>query len=203
MSFGRLFRLRKLPRWLATLAGGEGAEILEFAISLPLLLVVVVGVFDFGSAFTVKQKLGNVALQGARVASNQPTTDLSLNGTCGAPASICSIRDVVENNLVASALNDCGLGAATGVAGGPLIWTFTSNAGCAGTLTLTIDRGYIYTATLPNPPFQANYTIEGTKLTLSYPYRWQFNRVVPFVAPSANYPATSQINSVAIMQNLN
>ena len=73
----------------------------------------------------------------------------------------------------------------------------------AGPLTLTIERGYTYAAVLPNPPFQANYTIEATRLTLNYPYRWQFNRVAPLVAPGANYPAVSQINSVAIMQNLN
>lgn len=187
----------------ANLRRDEGAEILEFAISLPLLIVVAVGVFDFGSAFTVKQKVGNVVLQGARVASNQPTTDLSLNGACGAPASICSVRDVVESNLVASKLNDCGLGTAGGAPSGSLSWTFTANTGCGGTLTLKIERGYIYTATLPDPPFQANYTIEGTRVTLNYPYRWQFNRVAPLIAPGANYPATTQINSVAIMQNLN
>ncbi len=187
----------------ANLRGNEGAEILEFAVSLPLLIVVAVGVFDFGTAFTVKQKVGNIAAQGARVASNQPTADLSLNGACSAPASICSVRDVVESNLVASKLNDCGLGAAPGAASGSLSWTFTANAGCGGTLTLKIERGYIYTATLPNPPFQANYTIEGTRVTLNYPYRWQFNRVAPLIAPGATYPATTQISSVAIMQNLN
>ena len=187
----------------AKLGGSEGAEILEFAISLPLLLVVVVGVFDFGTAFTVKQKLGNTALQGARVASNQPTADLSLAGGCNAPASICSVRDVVDKNLVASALNDCGLATANGAPGAALTWTFTTTGTCAGPLTLTIERGYTYAAVLPNPPFQANYTIEATRLTLNYPYRWQFNRVAPLVAPGANYPAVSQINSVAIMQNLN
>ncbi len=213
MSLAGIVRLRGLvERWFfarafsgrwANLRGSEGAEILEFAISLPLLIVVAVGVFDFGSAFTVKQKVGNITLQGARVASNQPTTDLSLNGACGAPASICSVRDVVEANLVASKLNDCGLGGVAGGSSGSLAWTFTANAGCGGTLTLKIERGYVYTATLPNPPFQANYTIEGTRVTLSYPYRWQFNRVAPLIAPGANYPATTQINSVAIMQNLN
>ncbi|MGA9811464.1 MAG: TadE/TadG family type IV pilus assembly protein [Terriglobales bacterium] len=186
------------------LRGNEGAEILEFAISLPLLIVVAVGVFDFGTAFTVKQKVGNIALQGARVASNQPTADLSLNGACGAPASICSVRDVVESNMVASKLNDCGLAGVAGAPSGSLSWTFTANAGCGGTLTLKIERGYVYTATLPSPPFQAgNYSIEGTRVTLNYPYRWQFNRVAPLIAPGANYPATTQINSVAIMQNLN
>ena len=103
----RLASLWSSKLGFAKLGGSEGAEILEFAISLPLLLVVVVGVFDFGTAFTVKQKLGNTALQGARVASNQPTADLSLAGGCNAPASICSVRDVVDKNLVASALNDC------------------------------------------------------------------------------------------------
>jgi Flp pilus assembly protein TadG len=203
VALGRIFRVRLFSARWTNLWGDEGAEILEFAISLPLLLVVAVGVFDFGTAFTVKQKLGNVALQGARVASNQPTADLSLAAGCGAPASICSVRDVVENNLVASRLNDCGLGTANGAGSGPLSWTFTANTGCGGTLTLKIERGYVYTATLPAPPFQANYTIEGTRVTLSYPYRWQFNRVVPFIAPGANYPAISQINSIAIMQNLN
>ena len=200
------FSARSVCGRLANLWGSEGAEILEFAISLPLLLVVTVGVFDFGSAFAVKQKLANVALQGARVASNQPTTDLSLAAACGAPASVCSVRDVVETDLVASKLNDCGLGTVNGAGSGPLAWTFTANTGCGGTLTLIVERGYVYTATLPlpAPPFQAgNYTIEGSKVSLSYPYRWQFNRVVPFIAPGANYPATTQINSVAIMQNLN
>jgi Flp pilus assembly protein TadG len=197
------FSIQSLGARLAKLTGNEGSEILEFAISLPLLLVVAVGVFDFGSAFTVKQKVGNIALQGARFASNQPTTDLSLAGACGAPASICSVRDVMDANLVASKLNDCGLGTVNGAGAGTLAWTFTANAGCGGTLTLTIERGYVYTATLPAPPFQANYTIEGTRVTLSYPYQWQFNRVAPLIAPGANYPATTQINSVATMQNLN
>ena len=200
----RSFSVRALSGVWANIRGNEGAEILEFAISLPLLIVVAVGVFDFGSAFTVKQKVGIIAQQGARVASNQPTTDLSLTGGCGAPASICSVRDVVEANLVASKLNDCGLGTVNGAGSGALAWTFTANTGCGGTLTLIIERGYIYTATLPSPPFQAgNYTMEGTRVTLNYPYRWQFNRVAPLIAPGANYPATTQISSVAIMQNLN
>ena len=220
MSEERISLKFSLARWWAKLRGNEGAEILEFAISLPLLLVVAVGVFDFGSAFTLKQKLSNVALQGSRFASNQPTTDLwppVVPSTCGAaPASICAVRDVVEGNLVTSGVNDCGLGVATNSTPGThynptlapnpavaLAWYFDAAAGCAGTLTLTIERGVAYSTTLPSPPFQAgNYTIEGTKVTLSYPYRWQFGRVIPLVAPGPSY-LPSQINSIAIMQNLN
>jgi hypothetical protein len=183
-----------------------GAEIAEFAVSIPLLAVFVVGIFDFGSAFTVKQKISNVALQGARVAANQPSNDLSATGTCGAPPpSVCAVRDVVASTLAASKLNDCGLAGATGaVTGTALAWTFTPNTGCSGTLTLTIERGYHYNANLPSPPFQtAVYTVEASRVTVQYPYRWQFSRVIPVLVRGAQYPSTSAITSVAVMQNLN
>ena len=39
------------------LKDASGAEMVEFVVSLPLIIVTVVGVFDFGSAFVVRQKL--------------------------------------------------------------------------------------------------------------------------------------------------
>jgi hypothetical protein len=199
----RMDAARWRGRWTSLLAESKGSQIVEFAVSLPLLMVLIVGTFDFGSAFTVKQKLAYAAREGARVASNQPTTDLSLSGPpCNAPASVCAIRDVVDQNLVAGKVNDCGLTSANATATPPLAWTFTANTNCPGTLTLTIDRGYTYTATL-TAPFQAAYTIEGTKVTLSYPYKWQFNKVIIFLAPGATYAGVSQITSFGLMQNLN
>ena len=207
-----IFPLQKLGEWLrrnirlGLLKDTRGAEMVEFVVSLPLIIVTVVGVFDFGSAFEVRHKLSNAALQGARVASNQPTTDLSdASGSCSAPASICALRDVIDSTLVESRLNDCGLASANAAPAGTLSWKFTANsAPCPGTLTLTINRGFTYDTTLPSPPFNSgNYRIEGTKVTLSYPYKWEFNKVIGFVAPGAAYASTSQITSVAVMQNLN
>jgi len=109
---------------------------------------------------------------------------------------------VVDQNLLAGKVNDCGLAGANATATPPLAWSFTPNTNCAGTLTLTIDRGYTYTATLA-APFPPAYTIEGTKVTLSYPYKWQFNKVIVFVAPGATYAGVSQITSFGLMQNLN
>ena len=177
----------------------------EFVVSLPLIIVTVVGVFDFGSAFVVRQKLSNAALQGARVASNQPTTDLSnASGSCSAPASICALRDVIDSTLTDSRLNDCGLASANG-SGAAFTWTFTANTNCPGTLTLTIERGYVYTpaAALPTPFDSGSYGIEGTRVTISYPYKWEFNKVIGLVVPGSTYSPTSQINSVGVMQNLN
>ena len=73
---------------------------------LPLLVVFVVGIFDFGGAFDLKQKLNNIAREGARFASSLPTTDLDAIGT---PPSITAIRDLVVSHLQAARLNDCGL----------------------------------------------------------------------------------------------
>ena len=176
----------------------EGSQIVEFAVSLPLLVVFVVGIFDFGSAFTLKQKIENAALGAARIAASQPTRDLSV---AGCPESVCAIRDAVANGFAASKVNACGLGSATPVRSG-LTWTFTANTGCPDTLTLAINRGHTYPATLASP-FVANYTIEATKVTISYPYRWQFSNVIKLVSPGANYAGTSQITSVAVVQNVN
>jgi len=200
---------------LARLRDTSGAEIVEFVVSLPLLMVAVVGIFDFGSAFIVRQKVSTAALHGARVASNQPTSDLSTaGGPCSAPSSVCALRDVIDTTLTESRLNDCGLAAAGASAGpGALTWTFTANTGCPGTLTLKIERGCVLgaptcapttSATLPSPPFSSgNYWIEATRITISYPYKWEFNKVIGLLVPGANYASTSQITSVSIMQNLN
>ncbi len=59
-------------RWwkAAFLADTSGSQLLEFAVALPLLVVFVVGIFDFGGAFNLKQKLNNIAREGARFASS-------------------------------------------------------------------------------------------------------------------------------------
>lgn len=183
-------------------AGDEGSQIVEFAVALPLLVVLVVGIFDFSSAFNLKQKIHNGALLAARIGASQPTRDLSTTGNCNAPESICAIRDAVANSLTAAKVNACGLDTAAATPGANLTWTFTANSGCPGTVTLTVERGYTYTATL-SPPFQTNYTIEATRATLSYPYRWQFSGVIRLVASNATYPGSSQIQSVAVVQNGN
>jgi len=200
-------RLRNSARRLfARFVGSDGAEIVEFVVSLPLIMVTVVGIFDFGTAFVVRQKISNAALQGARVAANQPMTDLSNSGgSCGGPSSICALRDVIDTTLRESKLNDCGLSGAPATAGpGTLGWTFTTQGSCPANLVLTINRGLTYDTTLPSPPFPAgNYRVEGTQVSISYPYRWEFNKVIGLLVPGAAYASTSQINVAGVMQNLN
>lgn len=57
--------LKKDPRRLKS---ERGAALLETALTLPLLLLIAVGIFDFGRAYQTWQVLTNAAREGARVA---------------------------------------------------------------------------------------------------------------------------------------
>ncbi len=182
----------------------QGAELVEFAVCLPLLVVLVVGVYDFGTAFTLKHKLNSAAEEGAKVGSRlvMPATWPNTNGGCGAPASICAVRDVVDSTLVASNVNDCGLATSGAVPGPSLTWTFTAN--CPAPMSLKIERGVVIpNAIVLSPPFSSTpYTTEATRVTLTYPYSWQFNRVIRILSPSSNYLG-STITAQTTMLNIN
>jgi Flp pilus assembly protein TadG len=185
-------------RWwrAALLADASGSQLLEFAVALPLLVVFVVGIFDFGEAFNVKQKLNNMSREGARFASALPTNDLDAIGT---PASVTAIRDLVESHLQAGRMNDCGLAGQAGVNGPILTWTYTAaGGGCPAPLVLTIDRSYSFPTVIGGNTFN----VISTRVNLQYPYRWQFNRVIGLMAPGAVYPGVSQITTEAIVPNM-
>ena len=54
----------------------EGSALVEFAIALPLLVVFIVGIYDFSGAFNQKQKIEQAAQEGAIVAGAQPMNDI-------------------------------------------------------------------------------------------------------------------------------
>lgn len=164
----------------ATLRDCEASALAEFAVALPLLVVLVYGIFDFGGAFTLKEKLSNAAREGARLASSEPTNDLDSS----TPATITNVRALVDAYLVAASINDCGLNT-TAVAANlsTLTWTYTtSGGGCPAPLVLTINRS------VPLPPGNAGtVTTICTNVSLTYAYQWHFNSVIQLVAPGANY----------------
>ena len=183
----------------------RASQIVEFAFTIPLLVVFVVGIFDFGSAFAVKQKLANAVREATRIAASQPSSDLSntpLSGGCGAPASICAVRDAVDFYLTSGRVNDCGLSAANSPTQTGLAWTFTTTGSCSGTLTLTINRGVTYTVALTTP-YTSNLMVDASSVQLSYPYKWQFNTVITLLVPGASYAASTQLTATSVMQNLN
>src|SRR5580704_6395516 len=114
-----LWRTRAFRRlW----ADDRASQIVEFALSLPLLVLFVVGIFDFSGAISLKQKLTNAAREAARVAAADPTNDLA-NGAGVPPVSVIDAFYVVDNYLISEKLNDCGLSTALPTqTGGTLTW---------------------------------------------------------------------------------
>lgn len=182
------------------LRGTEGVQIVELAIVLPLLMVLLVGIFDFGNAFNLKQKLTNAARAAARLGSSAPTNDLNSGGT---PNSITSIRNFVDDSLVAQGVNECSLVRTGGTQSSPqLLWTFTATGnGCpAPGMTLIIDRSCCAAGVLTagSPPVQ----VISTHIQISYSYKWTFENVIGLIAPGSIYPGVSQISTDAYVPNL-
>jgi Flp pilus assembly protein TadG len=177
------------------LQGIAAAALIEFAVALPLLVVLVVGIFDFGGAFNLKQELNNAVREGARFGAAQPTNDLLNNGT---PPSVDAVRYLVASYLQAARINACGLDtmAAPGNQSGPMTWTYSAT-GCTPALVLTIQRPCIGSSC----PSSLGAYVPYTNVMISYPYQWHFNNVIQLLFPGARYTLNS-ITTNATVANL-
>jgi TadE-like protein len=156
-------------------ARDRGSQIVEFALSVPVLVLFVIGIFDFSGALALKHKLTNAAREGARVAAADPATDFNDS----LPVSVSDAFQAVDNYLLSEQVNDCGLSSAAAPAGVALQWIYTANTGCPGGsspgLTLKINRGCVSKQTMTLGQSGANVDLVGTCVTIVYPYVWQFN----------------------------
>lgn len=187
-----------IPRFraLATLGRGwtdeRASQIVEFALSLPLLVLFVVGIFDFSGAVSLKQKLTNAVREGARVAAADPANDL---GNATVPASVADAFQVVDNYLVSENIAPCGISVGTFTATG-LTWVFTatgSPCGATAALVLTINRGCIQKVNAVN--------LVGTCVTIQYPYKWQFGSVSSLVGGKFAGPTSLTTTAMAFNEN--
>jgi len=190
----------------------HAAQLVEFAVSLPLLVLFVVGIFDFSGAFTLKQKLTNVAREASRIAAADPANDLGSTFTAGtAPISVVDAFKVVKNYLTVNHLYDCGVTAGSVSPLGSLTWRYkvTPTSGSPCGITLTINRGYVFPANSTTPPLPScasqtvtsQTAIVGTCVSIEYAYAWKFGRVSTYFGPSTSLPA--QIGGVAVAMNEN
>lgn len=188
----------------------HASQLVEFAVALPLLVVFVVGIFDFSGAFTLKQKLTNAARDGARVAAADPANDLKGFST-PVPASVIDAFLAVHNDLLANNINDCGipLGTAPTTNTG-LTWTYLGTTNCPpGGLTITINRGYYFpltgaalpSASCTSQPAGAQTAVIGTCVSIQYSYQWRFGRAASLLGTTATLPP--QITAIAVALNEN
>ncbi|MCU1301867.1 MAG: pilus assembly protein [Candidatus Sulfotelmatobacter sp.] len=181
-------------------ADDDAVQILEFALTLPLLVVFVVGIFDFSGALSLKQKLTNAAREGARVAAADPANDLS--DTSGTPASVIDALQVVDKYLFSENIYDCGLTSALPArSGSTLTWVSTATTGCGSTppngIKLTINRGFV--TKLQNTSTE----VVSTQVTIQYAYKWRFSSVISLLVPRSTYASTSYITTSATVFNEN
>jgi len=187
-----MLRFRILHRGTVSLLREvQGAALLEFAITLPLLVVFVVGIFDFSGAFNQKQKIEQAAQEGAIIAGAQPMSDIaSANGN---PDSLQPVVTAVFNSLAASGVLPKGTCAPpVRPTHSNLKWKYTIS-GCPDDLTITIDRGWVSASSSP--------AAVGTMVTVAYPYHWRFNSVIQLLFPGAGYAAITNLAESAKVHN--
>ena len=193
--------LRTWPYRAASLLGDtQGAAILEFAVALPILVVFVVGIYDFSSAFNQKQKIAQAAQEGAILAASQPMSDIA-QGAGTNPPSLQGVTTAIYNSLLGDGVlpsGGCPVPGAPTVSG--LTWTYTiacSVGGITDNLVVTINRGSISTATTP-----VTIGTVGTVVTVQYTYYWQLNRVIQLLFPGGTgYAPTTLLTEASTVHN--
>jgi Flp pilus assembly protein TadG len=193
---------RSMDRAMARLTSTEGSAILEFAITIPLLVVFVVGIYDFSGAFNQKQKIEQAAQEGAIAAGGGQTTDIYSGN--GSPDSLIPVVTAVFNSLTGSNVIPSGTCTPPGgvAPAGGVAWTYTIS-GCSGAypsdnLIITINRGWVIAGATGT---SATPSIVGTKVTVTYPYHWRFNSVIQLLIPGATYQAITNVTESANVHN--
>ena len=185
-------RLTTLLRRLADRT--EGAELLEFSLILPFLLVMLVGVIDFGGAWALKDKLAGAAREGARVAVAE-FNDTNNPQCAGTPCSVQAAASAVTTYLTNAGVNTCGFDpSTTAPAAGTFTWTYTASS-CANPWTIVVERAVPVTSNGTNAMC--------TRVTLSFPYSWNFGSVMGLMVGANSFGTTITLNSAEIMTNLN
>ena len=168
-----------------------GSALIEFAIVLPLLVVFLVGIYDFSGAFNQKQKIEHAAQEGAVVAGAQSMADL--DPAIANPVSLQAVTQVIFNSLSAgNVLPQGGCAAPVGGWLSGLKWQYTVSC-VPDTLTIEIDRGWVPTGVVPPTTLSV-----GTQVIVSYPYHWRFNSVIQLLIPGTSYtpPVLSETATV-------
>ena len=188
-------RLRIPHRGRFTLLKNEqGSALLEFAIVLPLLVVFVVGIYDFSGAFNQKLKMEQAAQEGAIVAGAQPMSDIQTDNTN--PDSLQPVVVAVFNSLAAGGFmpnantgGGCIMPPPIPVhAPGTLKWVYAIS-GCSSVRRRSTDHHHQPRIGRPAAPPMA----VTTAVTVEYPYHWRFNSVIQLLIPGRKLCAENSV----------
>lgn len=184
-------------RWLTVET--SGSQLLEFALSLPFLVVILIGIIDFGQAYNTKHIMVNAAREAARIVVSNPLSDSSCttgwNGPSppsGTPCSITAAADDVGQYLNNAGMNLGACLSSSTPANTGVVWTYSCNG-----VTLIINKGYVVTGGA------GGLAVSSTQVTLSYPFTWTFGYVLQLLVPGSSGPTGTQtLTTHVVMQNL-
>jgi Flp pilus assembly protein TadG len=112
----------KAPQQAAREKRQRGAALLEAAFTIPMLLLIAVGIFEFGRAYQVKQVLTNAAREGARYAVTPNSVEATTKGL---------VSRYMKNGGVPGCTDDATcttyVSVTSGTVGTVPVWTVTVN----------------------------------------------------------------------------
>jgi Flp pilus assembly protein TadG len=174
-------------------SGEAGTELLELALILPFLLVMLVGVVDFGEAWALKDKLAGAARDAARVAVADFNDTTNPQCPAATPCSVQAAASAAVTILNNANVNTCGLDpSTTAPAAGAFTWTYT--AACTNPLTIKVERAV--------PELVDGTTSLCTRVTLTYPFKTNFANVAGLLG-NHSVTGTITLSSAEMMANLN
>jgi Flp pilus assembly protein TadG len=78
----------------------KGAALLEAAITVPIILLISVGIFEFGRAYQTQQVLTNASREGARIAVLEGTSDADIRTRVGQYLKGGGLKTLTDANIV-------------------------------------------------------------------------------------------------------
>jgi Flp pilus assembly protein TadG len=189
-SFPKPARVRR-GGFFSRARSSEGSQLVEFAMVLPLLCLILLGILDFGGAFTLQHRLSNSSREGVRFAISEATADLSQ--WPAVPPTTQAILNDTLTYLTNTGVNDCGLTSSSGASATPSYadWVFSSACSdTGGNISIEINRGITFLDS-------RGVTVQGVKVTISRPYKWSL-LISPFVTGAVGRVST--ISSYSMME---
>jgi Flp pilus assembly protein TadG len=154
----------------------KGAELVEFAIILPLLLVLFAGIWEFGAVYRTYQALTNGAREGARLA----VLPQGINQTE-------AVRRRVKNYLSKSNLQTSFISDTANDS--YLVIDNPANNSAGTTVTVTLPGGGTTLVTV-------------TRVSIAYPYNFViFGPVMKLLLPGSSTSGTITLRTTVTMEN--
>jgi Flp pilus assembly protein TadG len=183
----------------------RGAQFVEFALALPILLLLLAGIWDLGSSFVLKQKLTNAAREAARTMVSTPykapfgATGCSTSTT--APCAVASAATVAQQYLSSAGLNSSWFNPSSPSSSSSATceWTYTSGTSSSGSgpaYELDIKGGVMVESDGTVVPYGAAApagSTSSTQITITWPLTW---------FASGMLPTPNQLSTTITMANI-